>query len=663
MRYFTLFLLTIFTFNTFAITPSIEDFREERTTLDAELSPSGRYLALLKNNGQKREVMIHDLHNQGNLVSQFGDEVVRPFNLNWISDEKILVSIISPVFRNQVKSELEDKHIREIDYPYVTRIVSITMGKSGWVELLGKKSSLGLSGNLSNIENILPDDEDNVLLSAWAEGKYKLYKANVNTGKGEVVASGNRNTYNFISNRNGEIRYRLDYVRSQKEIIILAKNGKNWLEVDRIYFDNEEAERNGGIKREDFSGITHDGSLLYLKRNPDTGFYALFKRNNQKEIELFREEKGQDILGIDKNTYTSEVTGYFTVNNEAIIEASWDKEQQQHIDNIKEQLEDIGTSGFSIRWRKNDAPTLIVRGKGLSNPGIYYIYNKKSGKLNYLAPANEFLPSEKLAISAKVKYKARDGQLISALLLIPRNFKQGQPHPTVVLPHGGPNARDYDVYDPIAQFIATRGYIVIKPNFRGSTGYGKEFEEAGYKQWGALMQDDVEDAAHFLVKNGLSDQNKICIAGISYGGYAALMGSLHQEKLFKCAISINGVTDLLGIIDNTETNLKKINAEQQIDKLLYQRIGHPEHDKAMLKQQSPVYRANDVQVPILLIGGEKDKIVPFEQQEDMHDALKDAKKDVEFIEFEEGRHNPIRNYEDIKPFYEAVESFLKKHLT
>lgn len=663
MRYFILIILSLFSINAFSVAPSIEDFREERTTIDAEISPSGRYLALLKNNGQKRVVMIHDLHNKGNLVSQFGDEVVRPFNLNWISDEKILVSIISPVFRNQVQRELKDKHIREIKYPYVTRIVAITIGQSGWVELLGKKSSLGLSGNLSDIHNILPDDDENVILSAWADGKYKLYKANVNTSKGELAASGSRYTYKFISNRKGEILYRFDYLSSQKEIIILAKNDDDWDEVDRIYFDNEEAEHNGGIKLEDFGGITNDGSLLYLKRTPDTGFYALYKRDKHRNITLFKQVIGQDILGIDHNNYTSEVTGYFTVNNEAIIEASWDETNQQHINNIQKQLKDLGTSGFSIRWRKNDSPTLIVRGKGLANPGVYYIYDKKSGKLNFLSVANEFIPSDKLAIPAKVKYKARDGQLISALLLIPQNFKQGKPHPTVVFPHGGPNARDYDLYDPIAQFIATRGYVVIQPNFRGSTGYGIEFEEAGYKQWGGLMQQDVEDAAHFLVKNGLTAKDKICIAGVSYGGYSALIGALHQDKLFKCAISINGVTDLLEIIKNSEKRLERINAEQEIDKLVYQRVGHPELDEKMLKQNSPINRANDVNVPILLIGGEKDKIVPFEQQEDMSDALEDAEKDFEFIEFEDGYHNPLRNYEDIKPFYEAVEKFLKTHLS
>ncbi|WP_111977452.1 alpha/beta hydrolase family protein [Algibacillus agarilyticus] len=655
-----IFWLVLSSFS-YAVAPSIDDFRQAANIIDTELSPSGRYLAILKNVEQERIIYIHDLENGGNVVSQFGDKIVRPFNLGWVSDNKILVSIQVPAFKSHVEDELEDKHIREIDYPYLTRVVAVTMGKGGWVELLSKKSKLGKVGHLSGIVNILPDDENHVIVSAWVNGRYLLYKAHVSNGKGENIASGGPYTYRFITNRQGQVLYRLDYLSTKKEIIILANQEDDWIEIDRIYYNEEDAISSGAINLNDFSGITNEGELLYLKPDETTGFYALYKRDKKGKTVLFKQTKNEDILGIKTNSYSAEVNGYFTVQDDAIVERSWDEENIKHLAHISAQVKATGVIGFHVRWRKRSSPSVVVSTRGMDNSGRYYLYNKAKKQLSFLAYKNEFLLAENLAIPAKVKYKARDGHPIPAHLLLPQNFVQGKPHATVVMPHGGPFSRDYDEFDPIAQFIATRGYVVIKPNFRGSSGYGKAYEEAGYQQWGQLMQDDVEDSAHFLIKQGITNPNKVCILGISYGGYSALMGALNQDKLFKCAVSVNGVTHLPELLDHEEDKLKSNGFKQGI-KELHERIGHPASDRVMLEQNSPALRTEDMNIPILLIGGEKDKIVPFEQQEMMEDALDDTDKDFKFISFEEGRHNPISNYEDIKPFYQEVDLFLKKYL-
>lgn len=210
----------------------------------------------------------------------------------------------------------------------------------------------------------------------------------------------------------------------------------------------------------------------------------------------------------------------------------------------------------------------------------------------------------------------------------------------------------------LCSLLRHEGYIVIQPNFRGSSGYGIEFEEAGYGEWGGLMQDDLEDAVRFLAEQQVIDINNVCIIGSSYGGYAALMGSIKTPSLYKCAVSINGVTHLPKQI---KYDLKTIKSER-IRNYILESIGDPKTDLEKLNAHSPALHAEKIEAPILLIHSDKDEIVPYNQAKLMNKALKKHKKDFEFITLENTGNQAFYYREDTELIYKKIEAFLDQNL-
>ena len=233
-----------------------------------------------------------------------------------------------------------------------------------------------------------------------------------------------------------------------------------------------------------------------------------------------------------------------------------------------------------------------------------------------------------------ITYKARDGQLIRAYGLLPADYESGKKYPLVVMPHGGPHARDRSTYDEFAQFIATRGYVVIKPNFRGSTGYGKAFEEAGYREWGGLMQDDLTDAVDYLVRQGVADPERICIVGISYGGYAALMGAVKTPDLYQCTVSINGVGHLPRIIGS---QIRRAEDDDRAREIMHERIGNPKTDEDLLELNSPTLQADKIRIPVLVIAGGEDNVVPVWQSRSLVKAFERNDVEHRYIELDDAK--------------------------
>jgi dipeptidyl aminopeptidase/acylaminoacyl peptidase len=262
-------------------------------------------------------------------------------------------------------------------------------------------------------------------------------------------------------------------------------------------------------------------------------------------------------------------------------------------------------------------------------------------------------------LGATVTFLSRDSARIRMYLVLPPNYEPGKKYPLIVMPHGGPQARDYITYDDFAAFIASQGYLVARPNFRGSTGYGLEFEKAGYKQWGGVMQDDLQDAAQFLIRKGFAKEGSICLVGGSYGGYAALMGLIKHQNFYSCAVSVNGVTHLR---DQLKFDEKRFKEYPDTIALLHESIGNPKTDIALLDANSPLLQVAKVNAPILLIAGTRDEVVPFKQSKAMFKALSKAKKPVEWIPLKDTYHNAWYFEEDRKTIYEEVGKFLSKHL-
>jgi dipeptidyl aminopeptidase/acylaminoacyl peptidase len=274
------------------------------------------------------------------------------------------------------------------------------------------------------------------------------------------------------------------------------------------------------------------------------------------------------------------------------------------------------------------------------DPGSYYLLSNKN-KLEFLGARNPLIKKEHLSSVKYVKYTARDGRKIPAYITIP---KGKGPFPAVVMPHGGPWVRDVNIYDEWSQLLAHYGYVVIQPQFRGSTGFGLEHWKAGDEKWGLEMQDDNDDAAMYLVKKGLANKDKLAIFGWSYGGYAAFVGSLRENNIYQCSIAGAGVTDLSRIT----ATLFGVNRFGRI------------FQAPTVKGISAIEHVDKVNVPLLIVHGDIDQRVPVVQSRLFVDALKKTDKDFKYVELQGADHFGNTLYFNHKmEFYTALLDWLE----
>jgi len=299
--------------------------------------------------------------------------------------------------------------------------------------------------------------------------------------------------------------------------------------------------------------------------------------------------------------------------------------------------------------RSADGKRFLAYATATGQAPSYWLLDLRGPKalLNPLFQNYDAIPPEQIAPVSEVSYKARDGLDIPAFLTLPVGRKAG-PIPFVVLPHGGPLASDSGQFDYMAQFLASQGFGVLQPQFRGSTGRGWKFEQAGYGQWGRKSQDDITDGTHWLVEQGYADPSRIAIIGSSYGGYAALMGVEREPALYRCAVSISGVADLSRLVDEVGSTYGGRTS-----------IPDVKEDAVPLASISPVKHAGAIQVPVLLMHGRRDFTVPAEHSEAMERALKHVDKPVEAVYFDEADHFFTREKDRIE-MLKTLQSFLGK---
>lgn len=300
---------------------------------------------------------------------------------------------------------------------------------------------------------------------------------------------------------------------------------------------------------------------------------------------------------------------------------------------------------------------MLVESYSDTEPGFWNLYHRSTGKLTRLGTS---LPGiSPLAMSGKsmVRYKAADGLEIPAYLTLPKN-SNGKNLPMVVLVHGGPWMRGgHILWDREVQLLASRGYAVLQPEFRGSTGFGRAHFKASWKQWGQAMQEDVADGARWAIAQGIADSKRICIAGASYGGYATLMGLVKHADLFRCGVDWIGVTDINLLYDLRYTNTSQ-------DAKLYGLpvlIGDQAKDAAMLKANSPLENAGMIKQPLLLAYGAKDRTVPIAHGKKFYDAVKKTNPRVEWIEYPEEGHGWFYQRDQVD-FWTRVEKFLGENI-
>jgi dipeptidyl aminopeptidase/acylaminoacyl peptidase len=301
---------------------------------------------------------------------------------------------------------------------------------------------------------------------------------------------------------------------------------------------------------------------------------------------------------------------------------------------------------------------LLVRSSSDRQPGQYFLFDRRQGSLREIGVTRPWIDEAAQGRRSFQRIPARDGLTIPLYVTRPAAAPAGQPLPAVVLVHGGPWVRGTDLgWHAEAQFLASRGYVVLEPEFRGSEGYGERLFKAGWKQWGQSMQDDLVDSVHWAARQGLVDPGRVCIEGSSYGGYAALMGVIATPGVFRCAVSYAGVTDISLMYDASWSDISD-DAKRYAMPVL---IGDPVKDAAMLDRNSPLRRAAEIKVPVLLAQGGVDRRVPMAHARRFAAAARDAGVDLEFVVYPDEGHG-FFDPDDEADFFGRVERFLAKAL-
>jgi dipeptidyl aminopeptidase/acylaminoacyl peptidase len=307
-----------------------------------------------------------------------------------------------------------------------------------------------------------------------------------------------------------------------------------------------------------------------------------------------------------------------------------------------------------------ETPFMLIDSWSDRQPHSYLLYNRETGKLRAIGQAHPAIDAARMAALEMVRIKARDGLSIPTWLTVPNDSK-GKQLPMVVMVHGGPYVRGYQwSWNPEAQFLASRGYVVLQPEFRGSRGFGSRHFRAGWKQWGLAMQDDIADATRWAIAQGIADPKRICIAGASYGGYATLMGLIKDPDLYRCGVNWVGVTDIKLLYTGHWS------ADSDTSDM-YKRYGMPalvgdlDQDADQLAATSPLVQAARINQPLLMAYGGVDKRVPVYHGRKFYDAVKATNKNVELVVYENEAHgwSLVKTRVD---FWTRVEKFLQKNI-
>ncbi|KJR40141.1 peptidase S9 prolyl oligopeptidase active site domain-containing protein [Candidatus Magnetoovum chiemensis] len=494
-------------------------------------------------------------------------------------------------------------------------------------------------------EHGIPDGEDNILIGLNKRKKdiFDVYKLNIKTGQLTMTAQNPGNITQWIADHKGRIRG------------ALTVDGVN----TSVYFRQSENEPFKTVITTNFKEtlspefFTFDDKSFYALSNlgRDKVVAVVFDPASAKETELLYENPDVDIdwISFSKKRNVLLTAGY----------ATW-KRQRHFFDSEIEKVyariaSELPQYEVNIADTDDNENTFIVRTYSDRSLGAYYIYEKDKDKLRKLSDVSPWLREDEMAEMKPVTYKTRDGLTIQGYLTIPKGVNPIN-LPLVVNPHGGPWRRDAWGFNPEAQFLANRGYAVFQMNFRGSTGYGRKFWEASFKQWGMKMQDDITDGVKWLIDSKIADEKRICIYGASYGGYATLAAlTFSTPKLYACAVDYVGISNLFTFLNTIPPYWKPY-----LD-MMYEMVGNPETDKELLENASPVFHADRIKAPLLVAQGREDPRVNINESDQIVDALRKRGIAVEYIVKDNEGHGFI-NEENRFDFYSAMESFLSKHL-
>ncbi len=599
-------------------TIAVETFFKNPEQSMYRISPNGKYLSFLKPYKGCLNVFIKSLNDS--LVTQvtaYSDRSVR--SCIWVGNNKL--------FYLKEKDSLDN-------YPAFlvnkdgTQNIPIQTSPNTKVEIIDQE--------LRNQQNIL------LAINERDEAFFDVYKLNIYTGKKELLVKNPGNIVSWFANNEGNIN------------LALGSDGVN----ETLYYRTKDTEKFKPILSNNFKntlkplGFAADKNHIYALSNLNRDKLALveFDCLSGKEVKVIYENDEADILEVI-NSKSKEKLAYLTYEIAKRKIHFLDASYQKIYDDLNKLLPN---DEVKIADKDSLENCFIIKTFTDKSPGAYYLYTIKDKQLTKLSDLNSAINPEEMCEMKAVSYKARDGQIIHGYLTLPLG-KDEKDLPCIVMPHQGPSTRNVWGYAPEVQYLANKGYAVFQMNFRGSTGYGKNFQNAGFKQWGGKMQDDIYDGVKWLIEEGVINPNKIGVFGYGFGGYSALNQIVYHPELYKCAASYSGYINLFTYIKGFPAYYKPYKL------MLNEMIGDPENDIEYLKSASPIFQIDKIKSPIFIAQGSKDSKVNVTETNQFVKELRKKQITVNYI-LNENETQLFKSPENKFTLYKQLGDFLDKQI-
>ncbi len=604
------------------------------------LSPDGTRLAM-RNVGEGIDsIVIMDLKT-GKVLNGANAEKVNPRSLRFANNDKWLRVAGHTVKGFQVRGAFD------YSYSYV-----FDLNANEIKPLMRKANIHPLQGGLGRVIGA-SDGGNTIYIPAFVDSQngskpsYGIFKATFGKRREPLVERGKRQTQDWFMNAAGEALIREDY-----------DNNKNLHQVWRV--DGEEDvllyEEVTEIPRISLVGISEDSESVVVIKTPKSSDFSKYYLMDMDDGSL-----SDPILG----RHDARIESVFTDINRVVLGVRYsgffpryfffDESMNNRIKDVQRRLP--GMAVELAAW-SDDRNVLVFEVEGGWSSGVYLMFTGDDPEPIKVGAARSGISSEQIAAVYVEEYEARDGLKIPALITARKDVYEKGKAPLIMMPHGGPSSYDRFGFDWMAQYFASRGYIVMQPQFRGSSGFGKAFELAGRGEWGGKMQSDLDDGVGYLVDNGKVDPERVCIVGASYGGYAALAAGAFSPDLYKCVVSFAGVSDLYQML---KTERADYGGNHWVLSYWQKQVGSGLTGKEFLRSISPVNHAANFKAPVLLLHGKDDTVVKYDQSRRMQKALKKERKQVEY-NLLKGEDHWLTQPETRMETLRAMAEFIEKHL-
>ena len=499
-------------------------------------------------------------------------------------------------------------------------------------------------GVRAGIVDLLEEDDDHILIDMNKRDKkvFDVYRLDVRTGELELVAENPGTIVGWGTDHDGKLRLAYEYVGTTTRVLYRTAENEPWKKIFETDFRDSVSPRlftADNSKLWITSDIGRDKGALY-EYDPASGEQKLLYENDEASVNgVIWSKLRKKLLGV--TYYTDKPHRHY-----------FDKEAEDFYNMLQAQFPGLRANVSSMS--KDEKRMFVAVASDRVPARLYYYDMDKPGVFTQVADFYPWLKEEHLAEMKPIQYQARDGLTIHGYLTLPVGVEPRN-LPAIVVVHGGPETRDTWGYDTEAQLLANRGMAVLQVNYRVSTGYGKAFWKAGFKQWGLKQQDDITDGVKWLIDQGIADPKRFAIYGGSYGGYATLMGLIKTPELYCCGVDYVGVSNLFTLFKSIPEYWKPL-----LDQM-YETIGHPEKDKEQFEATSPTLHADKITAPLFIAQGANDPRVVKAQSDAMVEAMRARGVEVQYMVKDNEGHG-FHNEENRFDFYHAMDAFLTEHL-